>query len=1102
VHVFRRPELSAALSLPRVVPRQTGGAPAAWVIAMAILAPGILRGQGATDGGLHGVALDAAWRPAPGVIVALKSVDGPEERSAQTGADGTFLLAHLPPGSYALAIGAPGEVVQVAAPVAIPLGETVEVRATLLIAGSAVQVQLLDQPSSPVPFLPDENGDGLTTARGLEPMQNETFLDGVSANQAIGSVPVGTGASPGPDPDGDSDSAEVTTGPANGMSRGRHAGVAYVFSQAAVREFRVSGQGYSAQTGRAGDVATTVSRSGTNDWHGSGSFAVRSQVLAASDPLAIATSYANGVVTTGEVKPHDLRENFGVALGGPVSRRGLTFFYAFDQQLRGFPAMSSPADGSFYQLTAIQTTLLENRGVTAAALNSALNYVSSLTGLTPRRADEQINFVRMDWHLPHHVGVAGEYNWVRWTSPAGLIDAPVVARGRASIGSAAGSLDSVVLRLTARFKERTGNELRFGYVRDVQYETPQVPLAQEPAISSGGLAPEVNISPNGLLFGTPATLSQIAYPDERRVQVADTLTLMRGRHLVEIGGEFSVVNDRVATLANAAGTFRYDSGATGGKAGGLVDFITDYTFNVNAYPNGGCPAITAAAHLFCFRSFSQSFGETSVAFPTWEFAGFVEDTWRPARRLTIHAGLRYEYTLLPIPYTPNPSLDALFGSRGATSVFPEDRNNLGPRAAISYEPLGAGHGVVRAGFGLFFGRVPGATIQAALSDTAQSGSTTRVRIRPSNETACPQAPAQGFGYPCAFGAQPPGVVAATTSAVVFDRRFRLPVVEQGSFALEHAIARKTTLTTTYVLNLDRQLSSSTDLNIVPSTTAGTFQLQGGTGAPGVRDGEIFQLPVYTSRVSPSFGPVTDVVSDVNASYNGLTVVVESRPRSSLTVRAEYAWSKAIDFGQAQSATPRTDGQFDPFSNGYDKGLSSLNYPWGLRVAAVWTPRVREASRWVRRLGDGWELTPIVAEHSGRPYSFDLSGGTYLAGGHESLNGSGGALYLPTVGRNTLRLPAVEKVDLKIERRFRAGRERWVMASVEGFNLLNHENVSSVNQRAYLVGTPVAGITPLLFQSAAEIALEGLNTTAFGTPTAAGTSLARARQVQLEVRFEF
>jgi hypothetical protein len=338
--------------------------------------------------------------------------------------------------------------------------------------------------------------------------------------------------------------------------------------------------------------------------------------------------------------------------------------------------------------------------------------------------------------------------------------------------------------------------------------------------------------------------------------------------------------------------------------------------------------------------------------------------------------------------------------------------------------------------------------------------------------------------------------------MLFDRRFRLPTVEQGSLSAERRLGRSSRVAVTYVFNLDRQLPGSRDLNIAPATTSGSFVLQGGTGAPGVQDGESFRLPVYMTRVTPSFGPVTDIVSDVNATYSGLTVGVESRVRANLDARAEYTWSKAIDFGQAQSATPRTNGQFDPFTNGYDKGLSSLNYPQALRVTAVWSPKAESGARWLRRAANGWELTPIAVARSGRPYSFDLSGGTYLPGGHESVNGSGGALFLPTVGRNTLRLPATVNFDLRAGRSFRVGSRVRVQGLVEALNLLNHQNVTSVNQRAYLVGAPVAGVTPLVFQSAAEIAAEGLNTAAFGTHTASGTSLARERQVQIGLRVQF
>ncbi len=112
----------------------------------------------------------------------------------------------------------------------------------------------------------------------------------------------------------------------------------------------------------------------------------------------------------------------------------------------------------------------------------------------------------------------------------------------------------------------------------------------------------------------------------------------------------------------------------------------------------------------------------------------------------------------------------------------------------------------------------------------------------------------------AYMTTPPAAVAATTSAMVFDRRFRLPVVQQGSLRWSGVWAGVTG-SATYLMNLDRQLPNSVDINIAPSTGTEVFQLSGGTGVAGVQDGETFALPVYTQRVSTSFGPVTDIVSN-------------------------------------------------------------------------------------------------------------------------------------------------------------------------------------------------------------------------------------------------
>jgi len=335
------------------------------------------------------------------------------------------------------------------------------------------------------------------------------------------------------------------------------------------------------------------------------------------------------------------------------------------------------------------------------------------------------------------------------------------------------------------------------------------------------------------------------------------------------------------------------------------------------------------------------------------------------------------------------------------------------------------------------------------------------------------------------------------------------------------------------LNLDRQLPNSVDINIAPSTDVKEFQLQGGTGAIGVQDGETFTIPVYTARVDPSFGPVTDLVSNANASYHGMTLEARrgigsgrdgySGAGRGLDFRVAWTWSKAIDFGQSAGAVPRTNGQFDPFTVRYEKGLSALNFPHRVVATIVWSPHLNSnggsgisatAERAVWRLADGWSAAWIFSESRGRGYSYDIYGGTRLPGGHESINGSGGSVVLPTVGRNTLRLPDSANLDMRLSRTFRLGRTMAgeglrLRASAEAFNLTNRLNLSGVTQRAFLMGTPVPlngttgpEVTPLVFQNAATVATEGLNVQPFGAYTAAGTSQARERQIQLGLRLEF
>ena len=1121
------------------------------------MAPHLAIGQSPADGALAGRLLTSTGAPAAFTRVLAVDDDSGVVQRTTTGRNGEFTIPRLPPGEYTLAIADTMVVLPLDGLYEVHLGEVTAVEARMG-SGPAVATPA---PTGNLAALPVQGADwhALTfttpgsnaaadgasdaaelTVAGLPPAQNTARNDGVSAADSFSGTDSGAGSPSDPESGAD-EVADRSAGPGTGsrslLDNGRRTGSSYAFAQTAVREFRVRAQTNAAEYGSAlyghgaGGIITSVSRSGGTRLHGMALYDVRNSAWAASNPFAITTTYSNGVVTTTRVKTRDVQQHFGARLSGPfvthfadagssyVASR-LSYLYAFERQLRDYPAISSPASADFYNLTAMQTALLANRGVSKAATDVALKYLTNLTGSAPRRADQTLNFVRLDWL--HTAGTRGilEYNRVRWSNPGGTRSSAVINRGVASLGSSYGSIDAAIARILLFPTARLTNELRLQYSHELQYDTPQQPLPQEPAIGPGGLAPEVLIGPDGFAFGTPASLGRKAYPDERRLEAADVLAWVRGRHMLQLGGDFSVLRDFTDSLTNTEGTFTYDSSNTSGHAGGLVDWITDYTFGVNSYPNGGCPSINAPRHNFCFRSFSQSFGQQSLTWHTRQWAGFLQDDWRASNLLTVHLGVRYEYELLPAPQQPNTRLDALFGSMAATGLLPEDRNNLGPRIGVAWEPFGSGRGTVRVGYGLYFGKLPGATIRAALLETALPASTTHIRITPTTETICPQQPQVGFGYPCSFLTEPIGTVAQSTSAMMFSRHFGMPAMQQGTFSIERTVGWGVLGSASYVINLDRQLASSVDLNIAPATSVAGFQLQGGTGQPGTRDREIFYVPIYTARKTANYGPVTAITSNANASYNAVTLEAQrglggraglGGTGRGLEFRIAWTWSKALDLAPAAGAVPRNNSQFDPFNNRYDKARSALNFPHRIVATAVWAPRItaliNSEVRPVRTILDGWRLGGIFTESAGRGYSYMIFGGSRLPGGHESINGSGGSTVLPTAGRNTLRLPDTADLDLRLTRTFRLGETLRAHASADAFNVVNRVNYSGVTQRAYIVGAPgtsgaPTGITPLLFQDAATIGAEGLNTLPFGAFTDAGAGPARERKIQLGVRLEF
>ena len=935
---------------------------------------------------------------------------------------------------------------------------------------------------------------------GLPATQNAQTVDGLSAEQGFSNGP-------------------------RGATRGGGGGLGSSFAQGAVRSVRVMPRTFSAQYGgAAGGVVTVGSRSAEGRLHGSAFAQTRQSAWAATNPFSAVSRYAGGLVTSVLAKPNEATTEYGAAVGVPVRLPGAWragVFGALEGQVQTQTLVSAPATSGFFAISATQKALLGNRGVGTGATGVALDYLNSLMGTTGVRAPRTLGFGRLD-------AAPGDRNRFNLGMQIERASGPVTGGGQIADGvfdravADVGSRETQVEAYTAgwqhSFGARATNSLRLQMAHDLQFETPGTPGATEPAVGPGGYAPQVAIGPDGFTYGTPASLGRVAYPDEQRMEAADSFALRIGRQVLTMGGDWSRLHDRVQAATNLEGAFNYDSGNTGGYAGGLVDWITDFTFNVHAYPNGGCPGVYAETHYFCFRSFSQGFTSGATEFVTHQASGFAEDSVRLRRDLLLTVGARYDYLLLPFPQTPNVTLDTALRqlgptggpAMGTTNSFPEDRNNFGPRVSFAWSPRTGRRRLftVQAGYGMFYGRLPGATIDAALADTALPGSTTNVRITPKVETDCPQVANQGFGYPCSFLSTPAGVVGKTSSAVVFSQHFRMPAVQRGTFALEHEVGRRLLLRGEYATAWTTQLPESVDLNIAPSTANVAYVIQGGDAYAdprrGLHTGETFQVPLYTARRTAAFGPVTALVSNANATFHSGTMEARLENFHGWGLRASYTYAKAIDYGPQSSPTPRQDGQFDPFSNGYDKGLSSLNFPHHFAGDVRFRSEVREGSRMFRAAASGWQFAAIGTAGSGAPYSYVVFGGTRLTGGHESINGSGGATYLPTVGRNTLRLPMRGTANVRMGRELPLHGKLRVELRADAFNVLNSVNLSRVETRAFLLGTPAASgaPTPLIFQDAATIAAEGLTTPAFGTPLSSTSGLSRERQIEVGARLNF
>jgi hypothetical protein len=467
-----------------------------------------------------------------------------------------------------------------------------------------------------------------------------------------------------------------------------------------------------------------------------------------------------------------------------------------------------------------------------------------------------------------------------------------------------------------------------------------------------------------------------------------------------------------------------------------------------------------------------------------EYGYFIQDDWRISPEMTLNLGLRYDYQRIAKPPIQNPNA-ALLAAGFDTSFQPKDKNNFAPRLGLSYafDPKT----VIRAGYGIFYGRTP-----AIMTGTAHSQNGIQVIAIDIN---CAASPTLCPTYPNVFASIPTNVAAVTPNLYLFSRNFKQPFTHQARLQFEREVFKNTTFSVQYTMFRGQDLTRTRNANLsAPVST--TVTVYNGT----TPTSETFTFQRFSNpRRITAFQRISLFESTAKSFYQGLSVEFNRRFANRWQFNLSYTLSKAKDNKPDQTSVVPGGGddakiaenQFD-LSGEY--GRSDLD----IRHRFIFSPVYETGTfKWsqnkvVRALLSDYVFTGIITAQSGIAYSA-------LVSGDPNADGITSTDRVPGTKRNQFSTPAAYIFDIRVGRTIRIGERYRITLLGEGFNIFNRANVQSVNNTLYAFSA-AAGSLPI------RLSLPAAN---FGTPRTfiSGSpsftfNSSYNREFQLGIRFDF
>jgi hypothetical protein len=975
-----------------------------------------LYGQQPASATLSGIVSDPAGAVVKGAAVKLTQQSTGIERETTTNDEGFYALTNLASGDYRLEVQATGFQVPPLS-VILQVGQSTTLNVSLAVAAANVDPVIVSDLGSPVDQT-SSKVDGVINQRTIEnlPLNGRNFLE-------LALLVPGNAPAPNFDP---TKTNTVVISSAGQLGRGGNVtvdgadnnddvvgGAVQNISQDAVQEFQIATNRFSAQLGRSGSsVINIVTKSGTNDLHGSASIYFRDRKL-----QGLPATFDR---TLTETPPFD-REQYAFTLGGPIKRDRAWFF------------------GSF-----------EYRNQDGAVLVGSRNLVTrSITrGFAPAPLNDLLTTGRLDWSPTNVDRLSLRYSLQR----EDIVTASTLIR---SIGSASqrqssrNHTQSLLANYTRILSPRAVNNFNFSASTFVNHTDP---LTNAPQLTFPSLQ-------DGASFRVPQQTRQ------RRLQFADTFTLVRGRHTLYLGGEVQRVDGDFNL-----GVFQQ----------GRIELIEDFPdFDRNG------DGRTDDNDLLFAVTLRSAVPTRPLILPDSDnsyLAGFIQDDWRVSPRLTLNLGLRYELDTNVKNISGLDNLNPLIlpflsGRRS------RDKNNFGPRVGFNFSSTD-GRTSLHGGYGIYYDRI---TLEVISLERGLDGRALPIEVRAGNVFFIPPQclfdPACGqFPPPAPTLANPftgfvlPGAGAGGIN--IIDNRLQNPMVQQTNLGLQRDLGHDFVARADYLHNFGTHF-------IIGRTVGSVFNPI--VGGPDL---------------------VKNLESSVKTRYDGLLVSVEKRFSNRYQFLASYTLSKSFNYAN--------DDQI-PFSNG---PIDSNN----LRLEYGPTPndqRHRFTFAGVFDLPRGVRLAPLLTLASGVPMDILLpdgssripglqrnAGGRLFNTGAElnafitQLNAAGGVggQPLPLVRDDARFNDSFSSFDLRVSKNFRLGERAALEPIVEVFNLFNVTNVLGVSNVNY------SGFSNVLVRDSNDPTSTGfLRASSFGQPvtTAGGVFGAGGpRAFQFAVRFTF